>query len=123
MSAVTLIGTNNNIGNFGSFTDLVADIAITLDRPKQGRLILSKLTDYTLSVYASQDYLMREGAIKAQAVVRGARPQAMAFEFVDMDLEERARLRKLLLEFGGLPMAAQATNRTKRRGRVAMLKT
>jgi hypothetical protein len=61
-------------------------------------------------------------AIKAQAVVRGARPQAMAFEFVDMDLEERARLRKLLLEFGGLPMAAQATNRTKRRGRVAMLK-
>lgn len=60
--------------------------------------------------------------IKAQAVVRGARPQAMAFEFVDMDLDERARLRKLLLEFGGLPMAAQATNRTKRRGRVAMLK-
>jgi hypothetical protein len=61
-------------------------------------------------------------AIKAQAVVRGARPQAMAFEFVDMELDERARLRKLLLEFGGLPMAAQATNRTKRRGRVAMLK-
>jgi Lipoprotein amino terminal region len=61
-------------------------------------------------------------AIKAQAVVRGARPQAMAFEFVDMDLEERGRLRKLLLELGGLPMAAQATNRTKRRGRVAMLK-
>jgi hypothetical protein len=61
-------------------------------------------------------------AIKAQAVVRGARPQAMAFEFVDMDLDERARLRKMLLEFGGLPMAAQATNRTRRRGRVAMLK-
>jgi Lipoprotein amino terminal region len=61
-------------------------------------------------------------AIKAQAVVRGARPQAMAFEFVDMDLEERGRLRRLLLELGGLPMAAQATNRTKRRGRVAMLK-
>ncbi len=61
--------------------------------------------------------------IKAQAVVRGARPQAMAFEFVDMDLDERARLRKLLLDFGGLPVAAQATNRTKRRGRVAMLKS
>jgi hypothetical protein len=58
--------------------------------------------------------------IKAQAVVRGARPQAMAFEFVDMDLDERARLRKLLMEFGGLPMAAQASNRTRRRGRVAM---
>ncbi len=61
--------------------------------------------------------------IKAQAVVRGARPQAMAFEFVEMDLEERSRLRKLLMELGGIPMAAQVTNRTKRRGRVAMLKT
>ena len=61
--------------------------------------------------------------IKAQAVVRGARPQAMAFEFVEMDLDERSRLRKLLMELGGLPMAAQVTNRTRRRGRVAMLKT
>ncbi len=61
--------------------------------------------------------------IKAQAVVRGARPQAMAFEFVDMELEERSRLRRLLMELGGLPMAAQVTNRTRRRGRVHMLKT
>src|ERR1700687_2054523 len=60
--------------------------------------------------------------IKAQAIVRGARPQAMAFEFVDMDLEDRARLRKLLMELGGLPLAAQATNRTRRRGRMAMSK-
>ena len=61
--------------------------------------------------------------IKAQAMVRGARPQAMAFEFVDMDLEERYRLRKLLLELGGLPMMAQVTNRSRRRGRVAVSKT
>jgi hypothetical protein len=60
--------------------------------------------------------------IKAQAIVRGARPQAMAFEFVDMDLDERYRLRKLLLELGGLPMVAQVTNRTRRRGRVAIAK-
>jgi hypothetical protein len=60
--------------------------------------------------------------IKAQAIVRGARPQAMAFEFVDMDLDERYRLRKLLLELGGLPTAAQVTNRTRRRGRVAISK-
>jgi hypothetical protein len=60
--------------------------------------------------------------IKAQAMVRGARPQAMAFEFVDMDLDERYRLRKLLLELGGLPMIAQVTNRTRRRGRVAISK-
>jgi hypothetical protein len=61
--------------------------------------------------------------IKAQAIVRGARPQAMAFEFVDMDLEERYRLRKLLLELGGLPLIAQVTNRSRRRGRVAVAKT
>jgi hypothetical protein len=60
--------------------------------------------------------------IKAQAIVRGARPQAMAFEFVEMDLDERSRLRKLLMELGGLPMAAQVTNRVRRRGRVAMMK-
>jgi hypothetical protein len=60
--------------------------------------------------------------IKAQAMVRGARPQAMAFEFVEMDLDERYRLRKLLLELGGLPMIAQVTNRTRRRGRVAISK-
>jgi hypothetical protein len=61
--------------------------------------------------------------IKAQAVVRGARPQAMAFEFVEMDLDERARLRKLLMELGGLPMAAQVSNRVRRRGRVAMMRS
>ncbi len=58
--------------------------------------------------------------IKAQAIVRGARPQAMAFEFVDMDLEDRSRLRKILLELGGLPQVAAVTNRSKRRGRVAL---
>src|SRR5437660_1151845 len=61
--------------------------------------------------------------IKAQSIVRGARPQAMAFEFVDMDLDERYRLRKLLLELGGLPLVAQVTNRTRRRGRVALAKS
>src|SRR6266851_1563525 len=60
--------------------------------------------------------------IKAQAIVRGARPQAMAFEFVEMELEERGRLRRLLMELGGLPLASQVTNRTRRRGRMAMSK-
>ena len=36
-----------------------ADIVITLDRPTQGNLIIQKLTDYTLSLYASKDYLAR----------------------------------------------------------------
>lgn len=48
-----------------------ADIAITLDRPKQGRLILSKLTDYTLSVYAAKNYLAREGQIEKQSDLTG----------------------------------------------------
>jgi hypothetical protein len=61
-------------------------------------------------------------SIKGQAIVRGARPQAMAFEFVEMDLEDRNRLRKLLMELGGLPLAAQATNRARRRGRMALSK-
>jgi hypothetical protein len=58
--------------------------------------------------------------IRAQAIVRGARPQAMAFEFVDMDLEERGRLRRLLMEYGGLPVPSVVSNRTRRRGRIAL---
>jgi HEAT repeats len=60
--------------------------------------------------------------IRAQAIVRGARPQAMAFEIVDMELDERSRLRKLLLELGGLPQPAQVTNRSRRQGRMAVTK-
>src|SRR5271154_4358859 len=61
-------------------------------------------------------------AIKAQAIVRGARPQAMAFEFVDMDLDDRARLRRMLLELGGIPVVAAVTNRARRRGRITLQK-
>jgi len=60
--------------------------------------------------------------IRAQAIVRGARPQAMAFEFVDMELDERSRLRKLLLELGGLPQPSNVVNRSKRPGRIALMK-
>jgi hypothetical protein len=60
--------------------------------------------------------------IRAQAIVRGARPQAMAFEFVDMELDERARLRKLLIELGGLPQPSNVSNRSRRLGRLAMSK-
>ena len=49
-----------------------ADIAITLDRPKQGRLIVKKLTDYTLSVYGAESYLKRLGPI--QETGRSRRP-------------------------------------------------
>jgi hypothetical protein len=36
--------------------------------------------------------------IRAQVLMRDVRAQGLGFEFADMDLEERARLRKLLLE-------------------------
>jgi DNA-binding transcriptional LysR family regulator len=48
-----------------------ADIAITLDRPKQGRLIVKKLTDYTLSVYSAESYLKRSEPIKKQSDLAG----------------------------------------------------
>lgn len=48
-----------------------ADVAITLDRPNQGRLMLSKLTNYSLSVYASEQYLVREGAIETKFDLAG----------------------------------------------------
>ena len=38
-----------------------ADIAIGLSRPEQGRLVSRKLADYRLGLYASHDYLAREG--------------------------------------------------------------
>ncbi|WP_416065497.1 LysR family transcriptional regulator [Rhizobium sp. ZK1] len=44
-----------------SLSQREADIAITLERPEQGRLVSSKLTDYTLGLYASGDYLARHG--------------------------------------------------------------
>jgi molybdate transport repressor ModE-like protein len=40
-----------------------ADIAVTIDRPVEGRLTVKKLTDYSLSVYVSRDYLDRHPAL------------------------------------------------------------
>jgi DNA-binding transcriptional LysR family regulator len=40
-----------------------ADVVVTLERPSEGRLISKKLTDYTLSVYASEKYLKRAAPI------------------------------------------------------------
>ena len=41
-----------------------ADIAVTLERPREGRLVARKLTDYRLGLYAAQRYLDRHGAPK-----------------------------------------------------------
>lgn len=44
-----------------SLSQREADIAITIERPEQGRLVSSKLTDYTLGLYASRTYLEEAG--------------------------------------------------------------
>jgi DNA-binding transcriptional LysR family regulator len=41
-----------------------ADIIVTIERPKLGRAIIKKLTDYSLSVYASKAYLDKTGLIR-----------------------------------------------------------
>jgi DNA-binding transcriptional LysR family regulator len=38
-----------------------ADIAITVERPEQGRLVASRLVDYRLALYASQKYITENG--------------------------------------------------------------
>jgi DNA-binding transcriptional LysR family regulator len=38
-----------------------ADIAITVDRPTEGRLVAGKLVDYELALYASRDYARQRG--------------------------------------------------------------
>lgn len=37
------------------------DIAIVLDKPDAGRLVIRKLTDYAIGIYASDGYLTRQG--------------------------------------------------------------
>jgi molybdate transport repressor ModE-like protein len=42
-----------------------ADIIVTIERPKLGKAIIKKLTDYSLSVYAAKSYLKRHGFIQS----------------------------------------------------------
>jgi hypothetical protein len=55
--------------------------------------------------------------VKVQAIVRDANTQARAFEVVEMELEERAKLRKLLVQLGSVLRASTSKERTRRTGR------
>jgi molybdate transport repressor ModE-like protein len=44
-----------------------ADIIVTIERPKLGRAIIKKLTDYSLSVYASKSYIKKTGLIRERS--------------------------------------------------------
>jgi hypothetical protein len=52
--------------------------------------------------------------VKAQTIVRDANTQARAFEVVDMDLEERAKLRKLLVQLGTATKQSTSQERSRR---------
>ena len=55
--------------------------------------------------------------VKVQAIVRDANTQARAFEVVDMELEERAKLRKLLVQLGSVLKASTSKERARRAAR------
>jgi DNA-binding transcriptional LysR family regulator len=48
-----------------------ADIVISLERPARGPVVVTKLTDYVLRLYASKGYLARHGAILTREDLRG----------------------------------------------------
>lgn len=50
-----------------------ADIAITVERPSEGRLIARKLADYSLSLYASCQYLEEHGTPETPDALSGHR--------------------------------------------------
>ncbi len=53
-------------------------------------------------------------SIRAQTIVRDANTQARAFELVDIELEDRAKLRKLLVELGNTTKQATPNDRNRR---------
>lgn len=50
-----------------------ADIAITVERPTEGRLVAVKLVDYTLGLYASRAYAQAHGLPTGREELRGHR--------------------------------------------------
>jgi len=52
--------------------------------------------------------------VRAQAIVRDANTQARAFEVIDMELEERAKLRKLLVQLGNAQKQTSSQERNRR---------
>jgi hypothetical protein len=60
-------------------------------------------------------------AVKAQSIVRDTNTQARAFEVVEMDLEERAKLRKLLVQLGSLQRQSRPDDRSRKSTRTFII--
>jgi len=77
-----------------------ADLAIVLDRPTEGRLRVSRLTDYTLGVYAARSYLERYGTPQSleifshHVVVTGVEDLAYASALDYSDMLEKHSTRQ-----------------------------
>jgi DNA-binding transcriptional LysR family regulator len=52
---------------FPSLASREADILVTLDPPQRGRYIASRLADFTYGLFASRDYVKRNGTIRDKA--------------------------------------------------------
>jgi hypothetical protein len=59
-------------------------------------------------------------SIRAQTIVRDANTQARAFEVVDIDLEERAKLRRILAQLGSTLKEASPNDRNRRSTRAIL---
>lgn len=59
--------------------------------------------------------------VKAQSIVRDANTQARAFELVEIDLEERAKLRKLLVQSGNVQKQSRPEERSRRSTRTFII--
>ncbi|HYL11310.1 MAG TPA: hypothetical protein VEU31_11270 [Candidatus Acidoferrales bacterium] len=59
-------------------------------------------------------------SVKAQTIVRDANTQARAFEVVEMDMEERAKLRKLLVQIGNALKQTTPKERNRRAARTIL---
>ncbi len=60
-------------------------------------------------------------AVRAHSIVRDANTQARAFEVVEMDLEERAKLRKLLVQLGSLQRQSRPDERSRKSARTFII--
>jgi len=61
--AIDLLATMPRVVNLSEYE---ADISVTLDRPVRGRYLVSKLTDYTLRLYASTAYLRKHPPVRTR---------------------------------------------------------
>lgn len=59
--------------------------------------------------------------IKAQTIVRDANTQARAFEVVDIEIEERGKLRKALIQLGSVQKESTAQERSRRTTRTFVI--